>query len=127
MLSCHGRPKKFSKFSKLSSMLKMNKDHRSAGLRWSLLLSGGSLGGHSSFLGLICSCFIFSITSPITAGVAADVFVKCLLHLMVNEKNQPPYAIMMPGDPCFTLEKCSLECLECRTKKGGKRASHGML
>jgi hypothetical protein len=69
-------------------MLKMNKDHRSAELQWSLLLSGGSLGGHDSSLGCICSCFVFPITSPITAGAATDVFVKCLPHLMVNEKDQ---------------------------------------
>jgi hypothetical protein len=69
-------------------MLKMNKEHQSVGLRWSLLLSNGSLGGHGNSLGLISSYFVFPITSPITAGVAADVFVKCLPHLMVNEKNQ---------------------------------------
>ena len=69
-------------------MLKMNKDYRSAGLQCSLLLSGGSLGGHGSSLGCICSCFVFPITSPIIAGVATDVFVKCLPHLMVNEKDQ---------------------------------------
>uniref|UniRef100_A0A2N9F1X2 Uncharacterized protein n=1 Tax=Fagus sylvatica TaxID=28930 RepID=A0A2N9F1X2_FAGSY len=57
-------------------MLKMSKDYRSAGLRWSLLLSGGSLGGHGSSLGFICSCFVFSITSPIMACVVADIFMK---------------------------------------------------
>jgi hypothetical protein len=57
-------------------MLKMNKDHQSARLRWSLLLSGGSFGGHDNFLGLINHCFVFPIISPIMAGVAADVFVE---------------------------------------------------
>uniref|UniRef100_A0A2N9EPD4 Retrotransposon gag domain-containing protein n=1 Tax=Fagus sylvatica TaxID=28930 RepID=A0A2N9EPD4_FAGSY len=32
-------------------MLRMNKDHRSPGLRWSLPLSGGSFGNHESLLG----------------------------------------------------------------------------
>uniref|UniRef100_A0A2N9HBL5 Uncharacterized protein n=1 Tax=Fagus sylvatica TaxID=28930 RepID=A0A2N9HBL5_FAGSY len=72
----------------LSSMLKMNKDHWSAGLRWSLILSGGSLGGHDSSLGFICSCFVFSITSPIMAYVAADIFMKYLPYLIVNKENQ---------------------------------------
>jgi hypothetical protein len=31
--------------------------------------------------------FVFSITSLILALVAIDVLAKCLLHLMVNEKN----------------------------------------
>ena len=79
----------------LSSMLKMNKDHRSAGLRWSLILSGGSLGGHGSSLGFICSCFVFSITSPIIAYVAAAIFMKYLSYLMVNKKNQQSCVMMM--------------------------------
>ena len=44
-------------------MLKMSKDHRSAGLWWSLLLSGGSLGGHGNFLSLFSSSFVFFMTS----------------------------------------------------------------
>jgi hypothetical protein len=78
-------------------MLKMNKDHRSVGLWWSLLLSGGSLGGHGSSLGFIYSCFVFSIT----ACVAADIFVKYLPHLMVNGKNQLPCVIMIAWRPAL--------------------------
>jgi hypothetical protein len=89
-------------------MLKMNKDHWSAGLRWSLLLSGGSLGGHGSSFGFICSYFVFSITSPITACVAADIFVKYLPHLIVNEKNQLLYVIMIAWRLVFLHWKSTL-------------------
>ena len=101
-------------------MLKMNKDHRSAGLRWSLLLSGGSLGGHDSSLSFICTCFVF----PITACVAADVFVKYLSHLMVNEKNQLPYIIMIAWRPVFLHWKSTLWVPRAPCQKGRKRASH---
>ena len=102
-------------------MLKMNKDHQSARLWWSPLLSGSSLGGHGSFLGLISSCFVFPIVSPITVDVAADGLWKCLPQLMVNEKNQPPFAIMMPGDPHFTLGKCYFNISSTAPKREGKR------
>ena len=64
-------------------------------LRWSLLLSGGSLGGHGSSLGFICSCLVLSITSPMIACVAVDIFVKYLPYLMVNGENQLPCVMMM--------------------------------
>ena len=44
-------------------MLKMSKDHRSVGIWWSLLLSGGSLGSHGNFLGLFSSSFVFLMIS----------------------------------------------------------------
>jgi hypothetical protein len=58
-------------------------------------LSGGSLGGHGSSLGFICSCFVFSITSPIMAYVVADIFMKYLPYLKVNRENQQPFTMMM--------------------------------
>jgi hypothetical protein len=76
-------------------MLKMKKDHWSAGLWWSLILSDGSLGGHGSSLGFICSCFVFSITPPIMACVTTDIFMKYLSYLMVNRENQQPCVMMM--------------------------------
>jgi hypothetical protein len=60
----------------LSFMLRMGKDHRSAGLRWSLPLSGVGLGGHGSLLGFFNSCLIFPITSLFPADVAADAFLE---------------------------------------------------
>ena len=99
----------------------MNKDHRSAGLWWSLLLSGGSLGGHDSSLDLISSCFVFPIISPITAGVAADILWKCLPHLMVNGKISSCFVIIWLGDPCFFHWKSTPSLSRApHPKKGGK-------
>ena len=39
--------------------------------------------------------FVFSITSLISAHVTADIFEKCLLHLMVNRENQLPCVMMI--------------------------------
>ena len=103
-------------------MLKINKDHQSAGLWWSLLLSGDSLGGHGSFLGLISSCFVFPIISPITAGVAVDVLWKCLPHLMVHGKNQFLLCNNMSWRPVFFNGKAPLHCLEHRTQKRGEKS-----
>uniref|UniRef100_A0A2N9GLX9 Uncharacterized protein n=1 Tax=Fagus sylvatica TaxID=28930 RepID=A0A2N9GLX9_FAGSY len=105
-------------------MLKMNKDHQSAVLWWSLLLSGGSLGGHGSSLGFICSCLVFSITSPMIACVAVDIFVKYLLYLMVNGENQLPCVMMMAWRVVlFAFEKHSISASSA-VPKGGKRASY---
>ena len=105
----------------MSSMLKMNKDHRSAGLRWSLILSGGSLGGHGSSLGFIYSCFVFSITFPIMACVAADIFMKYLPYLMVNRENQLPCVMMMVWRVVlFTLKKHSISASSTALKEGKK-------
>jgi hypothetical protein len=99
----------------------MNKDHRSAGLRWSLILSGGSLGGHGSSLGFICSCFVFSITFPIMACVAADIFMKYLPYLMVNRENQLPCVMMMVWRVVlFALKKHSISASSTAPKEGKK-------
>ena len=67
--------------------------------------------------------FVFSITSLISACVAADIFVKYLPHLMVNEKNQLPYVIMITWRlMLFALEKHSMSA-SSSAPKGGKRAS----
>uniref|UniRef100_A0A2N9FCW8 Terpene synthase N-terminal domain-containing protein n=1 Tax=Fagus sylvatica TaxID=28930 RepID=A0A2N9FCW8_FAGSY len=65
----------------LSSMLKMSKDHWSAGLWWSLLLSGGSLGGHSRLLSpfsscLITFCFSWCCRGSFRDGVHRDQWTK---------------------------------------------------
>ena len=75
----------------------MSKDHRSAGLRWSLLLSGGSLGGPGSSLSFICSCFVFSITSPCMACVVADIFFLWNIYRIwrLIEKTKEPCMMMM--------------------------------
>ena len=65
-----------SKLFFLIFMLRMSKDHRSTGLRWSLPLSGISLGGHGSFLDLLNSCFVFLITSLFAASVAANALLE---------------------------------------------------
>ena len=49
-------------------MMRMSKDHQSAGLRWSLPLVDAGLGGHGRPLGLFCSYFIFSINLGFLAG-----------------------------------------------------------
>ena len=88
-----------SKLFFLSSMLRTSKDHRSAGLWWSLLLSGVSLVGHGSFLSLLHSCFVFPITS---------LFWSYLPWLLGNEKNQTSLAIIALWDLFIILGKCSL-------------------
>uniref|UniRef100_A0A2N9H3E4 Uncharacterized protein n=1 Tax=Fagus sylvatica TaxID=28930 RepID=A0A2N9H3E4_FAGSY len=60
----------------LSSMLRMGKDHWSAGLRQSLPLDSVSFGGHGSFLGLLRSWFVFSITSLFLADAVANVLLE---------------------------------------------------
>ena len=65
-----------SKLFFLSSMLRMSKDHRSAGLRWSLPSSGVNFDSHGNLLDLFTSCFVFSITSLFIAGVIADVLLE---------------------------------------------------
>jgi hypothetical protein len=47
----------------------------------------------TNLLYLLISLLYLSITSLISACVAADFFVKYLPHLMVNEKNQLPFMI----------------------------------
>uniref|UniRef100_A0A2N9H4V2 Uncharacterized protein n=1 Tax=Fagus sylvatica TaxID=28930 RepID=A0A2N9H4V2_FAGSY len=49
-------------------MMWRSKDHRSAGLWWSLLSSGGSLGGH----GRLLKSFQPLIVAFVSAGDAAD-------------------------------------------------------
>ena len=103
-------------------MLKINKDYRSAGLRWSMFLSGGSLGGHGSSLDFICSSLVFSITSPIIVCVVADIFVKYLPYLMVNGENQPLCVMMMAWRVVlFALGKHYISA-SSTVLKGGKRA-----
>ena len=83
----------------------MSKDHRSAGLRWSLLLRGSSFGGHGSFLGLFSSSFVFLIISChiwscgrwFCGGVYRDRWV------MRRTSSLP--AIMVLGDLYFSLGK----------------------
>ena len=108
-------------------MLKMNKDHRSAGLRWSLLLSGSSLGGYGSSLGFICSCFVFPITSPITAGVAADVFVNvyCTRWLMRRTSSLCNYDGLETR--VLHWKSTLLSVSSAAPKRGEKRASHVMI
>ena len=62
-------------------MLRMSKDHRSAGLWWSLLLSGGSLGGHGRLLSpfsscLITFCFSWCCRGSFRDGVHRDQWTK---------------------------------------------------
>ncbi len=100
-------------------MLKMNKDHQSVELRWSLLLSGGNLGGHGSSLGFICSCLVFSITSPIITCVTVDIFVKYLPYLMVNGENQLFCVMMMAWRVMlFALGKHSISASSAAPKEG---------
>ena len=109
-------------------MLKMNKDHWSARLWWSLLLSGGSLGGHDSSLGFICSCLVFSITSPIITCVTADIFVKYLPYLIVNGENQLLCVMMMAWRVVlFCIGKALHQCLERRTKGKEESFIHVMI
>uniref|UniRef100_A0A2N9HXK7 Uncharacterized protein n=1 Tax=Fagus sylvatica TaxID=28930 RepID=A0A2N9HXK7_FAGSY len=82
-------------------MLRMSKDHRSAGLWWSLPLSGVSFGGHGSFLGLLRSSFVFLIISCHVwscgrwscDGVYRDQWAMRRTSLLPS--------IMKPGDPFF--------------------------
>ena len=98
-------------------MLKMNKDHQSAGLRWSLLLCDGSLDGHGSFLGFICFSLVFSINSPIVACFVADIFVKYLPYLIVNGENQLLCVMMMAWRVVlFCIGKALHQCLERHAK-----------
>ena len=60
----------------LSSMLRMSKEHQSAGLRWSLPLNGVGFSSHGSLLGLFNSCFVFPITSLFAANVAANILLE---------------------------------------------------
>ena len=81
----------------------MSKDHRSAGLRWSLLLRGSSFGGHGSFLGLFSSFFVFlmicchiwSCGRRFCGGVYRDRWVM--------RRTSPLLVIMVLGDLYFSL------------------------
>ena len=81
----------------------MSKDHRSAGLRWLLLLRGSSFDGHGSFLGLFSSSFVFLMISChiwsygrwFCGGVYRDRWVM--------KRTNPLPAIMVLGDPYFSL------------------------
>ena len=106
-------------------MLRMNKDHRSVGLWWSLPLSGGSFGGHGSFLDLISPYFVFPIILPITVGVVADVFLEASTVTAGQWEEPPLSAIMMPGDLYLSLGKCPFFHLELRAKKRKERTSCG--
>jgi hypothetical protein len=73
----------------------MSKNHRSAGLWWSLLLSGGSLGGHgSSLLHLLLLCFLHHF-SPHGLCCSRHFFMKYLPYLKDNRENQQPCMMMM--------------------------------
>uniref|UniRef100_A0A2N9HQQ4 Uncharacterized protein n=1 Tax=Fagus sylvatica TaxID=28930 RepID=A0A2N9HQQ4_FAGSY len=52
-------------------MMWRSEDHRSAGLWWSLLSSGGSLGGHDRLL----KSFQSLIITFVPAGATVDYFV----------------------------------------------------
>ena len=75
--------------------------------------------------------FVFSITSLILSLAAVnvvavdvfavDVFVNVSTATTGNEKDQPSSIIMGPGDPHFTLGKCSFNILSTAPKKGEKR------
>ena len=99
-------------------MLRMNKDHWSAGLRWSLPLIGGS------FLSLPSSCFVFCIISFhswccgrrfVGRSTATDGPREGLVFFVV---------IMCLEDPWFSLGKCHLIALSSASKMGGKREHH---
>ena len=84
----------------------MNKDHRSAGLRWSLPLRGGNFGGllSSSFIFLMISCHIWSCGRWFCGSVYRDRWAM--------KRTSPLSAIMVFGDPYFSLGRSFLLRLE---------------
>uniref|UniRef100_A0A2N9HF32 Uncharacterized protein n=1 Tax=Fagus sylvatica TaxID=28930 RepID=A0A2N9HF32_FAGSY len=72
-------------------MMRMSKDHRSAGLRWSLPLVDAGLGGHGRPLGLFGSCFILSINLCFSWLLPQTIFCEGIRRGPVdNVEDQPP-------------------------------------
>ena len=71
-------------------MMRMSKDHRSAGLRWSLPLVDAGLGDHGKPFGLSRSCFILSINPCFSWLLLQTVFCEGVGRGPVdNVKDQP--------------------------------------
>ena len=107
-------------------MLRMNKDHRSARLRWSLPLRGGSFGGllSSSFIFLMISCHIWSCGRWFCGSVYRDRWAM--------KRTSPLSAIMVFGDPYFSLGRSFLLRLELhvwgrKKERERERASRGWI
>uniref|UniRef100_A0A2N9FJP2 phosphoribosylformylglycinamidine cyclo-ligase n=1 Tax=Fagus sylvatica TaxID=28930 RepID=A0A2N9FJP2_FAGSY len=63
-------------------MIGRSKDHRSAGLWWSLLLSGGSLGGHGRLLKSFQSLIITFVPTGATVDYSISWSFRPLPHLL---------------------------------------------
>ena len=102
-------------------MLRMSKDHRSAGLRWSLLLSGGSFGGHGSFLGLLSSSFVFLIISCHIWSCGRRFCGSVYHDRWAIRRTSPLPTIIVLGDQYFSLGRSFLLRLELRAEEERKR------
>jgi hypothetical protein len=71
-------------------MMRMSKDHQSAGLRWSLPLVDAGLGGRGKPLGLFRSCFIFSINLGFLAGCHRRPFCEGVRRGPVDKVEDQP-------------------------------------
>ena len=77
-------------------MMRMSKDHRSAGLRWSLPLVDAGLGSHGRPLGLFGSCFILLIN--LCSGWLLPQTISCegiRRGLVDNVEDQTPSSFLV--------------------------------
>ena len=108
-------------------MMGRSKDHRSAGLWWSLLLSGGSLGGH----GRLLKSFQSLIITFVSTGVAVDYSVTkstvtsgqrkllaCLSSFLISVgtdlggHGRPlGLSVIVSSSPSFTAAGAAADCL----------------